>query len=320
LPVARYPWTTGSEQPPRSRNLAYPSVMLDDLHGPLLDDLVRRRGVVMLVGAPDTGKSTLARRLLTAALAAGRTAAYVDADIDQTTTGPPACVGLKVLREQADLDSMHEADALQFVGSIGVDPVVLQQVVATASLVDAAREAAELVVVDTTGAISGIVGQTLKYHKMEVCRPDVVVALQRGAELEPLVGLLRRFFSADVEIAGVDPGTRPSSPEDRRAHRAKSFAAAFGGPLQRWRVRSTVFAPTLPAGLDLARLHGVLVGLQDGSGSCLGLGALEHEDSVLRVVTNKGDDMRGLRLGSLRIDLDTFDVERVRLRELMFGI
>jgi polynucleotide 5'-kinase involved in rRNA processing len=305
---------------PTSRNLPYPCPMSDDLHGPLLDDLVRRRGVVMLVGAPDTGKSTLARRLLTAALAAGKTAAYVDADIDQTTTGPPACVGLKVIRDQADLEALHEPDALQFVGSIGADPVVLQQVVATATLVEAARDAADLVVVDTTGAISGIVGQTLKYHKMEVCRPEVVVALQRGAELEPLVGLLRRFFSADVEIAAVDRRLQPASPEDRMAHRTKAFAAAFAEPLHRWRVRNTVFAPTVPAGLDLVRLHGVLVGLQDGTGTCLGLGALEHDDGVLRVVTNAGDGMRGLRLGSLRIDLDTFDVERVRLRELMFGI
>lgn len=294
--------------------------MRDDIHGPLLDDLVRRRGVVMLVGAPDTGKSSFARRLVTAAVSAGKTAAYVDADIDQTTTGPPACTGLKVIRDQSDLDELDRADTLRFVGSIGADPVVLQQVVATATLVDLARADADLIVVDTTGAISGIVGQSLKYHKMEVCRPDVVVALQRGAEIEPLVGMLRRFFTADVETAGVDPSLRPLSPEERRAHRAKAFAAAFAQPLHRWRVRNTVFAPTLPAGLDLSRLHGVLVGLHDGAGSCLGLGVLEHEEGILRVVTNTGDGMRGLRLGSLRIDLDTFDVERVRLRELMFGV
>lgn len=294
--------------------------MRDDTHGPLLDDLVRRRGVVMIVGAPDTGKSSFARRLVTAAVSAGKTAAYVDADIDQTTTGPPACTGLKVIRDQTDLDELDRADTLRFVGSIGADPVVLQQVVATATLVDLARAGADLIVVDTTGAISGIVGQSLKYHKMEVCRPDVVVGLQRGAEIEPLVGMLRRFFTADVETVRVDPSLRPLSPEERRAHRAKAFAAAFAQPLHRWRVRNTVFAPTLPAGLDLSRLHGVLVGVQDGSGRCLGLGALEHDHDVLRVVTNTGDGMRGLRLGSLRIDLSTFDIERVRLRELMFGI
>lgn len=273
----------------------------------------------MLVGGPDTGKSTFARHLLATALAAGKTAAYVDADIDQTTVGPPTCVGVKVIRHQADLEDLTTADRLQFVGAIDPDGVVLQQVVATAALVDGVRSDVDLVVIDTTGAIGGVGGQTLKYHKMELCRPDVVVGLQRGAELEPLVGMLRRFFSADVEIAPVDPEVRPANPETRRAHRAKAFAAAFAEPLQRWRVRSTVFAPTLPEGLDLDRLHGVVVGLQDGVGACLGLGVLEHEADNLKVVTNHGDGMRGLRLGSLRLDLDTFEVRRVRLREVMFG-
>lgn len=294
--------------------------MPDDIHGPLLDDLARRRGVVMLLGAPDTGKTSFAKRLLAAGLAAGKVMAYVDADTDQTTTGPPTCTGLKLVGSQADLDDLATADRLHFVGSIGAEGVVLQQVVATAALVEAARAEADLTVVDTTSTISGIVGQTLKYHTMELVRPEVVVGLQRGAELEPVIGMLRRFFSADVETAPIDPGVLPASPEARRAHRAKRLAAAFAAPLQRWRVRETVFAPTLPAGLDPAKLDRVVVGLQDGSGRCLGLGALEYEDTTLRVVTNSGDDMRGLRLGSVRIDLDTYNLERFRLRELMFGI
>jgi polynucleotide 5'-kinase involved in rRNA processing len=292
----------------------------DHLHTPLIDDLVRRRGVVLLVGAPDTGKSTFARRLLGAAVAAGVSAGYVDADIDEPTCGPPACVGLHWVRRATDLADLRRADALEFVGSINPEDVVLEQVVATAKLVELARAEADLVVIDTTGAISGVVGQTLKYHKMELCRPDVVVGLQRGGELEPLVGMLRRFFNGAVELTGADPEVRPASPEDRRARRAAAFASAFAAPLERWRVRPTVFAPTLPAGLDLARLARVLVGLMDGSGRCRGLGVLEHEDGILRVLTNTGEDMRGLRLGSLTIDLSTWDVHRVGLNEVMFGL
>ena len=155
---------------------------------------------------------------------------------------------------------------------------------------------------------------------MELCRPDVVIGLQRGAELDPLVGMLRRFFSADVEVAPIDPEVRPPSPDGRRAARTKAFEAAFAGPLQRWRVRSTVFAPTLPAGLDLSRLDGVLVGLQDGTGWCLGLGVLEYDGEALVVLTNAGEGMRGLRLGSLAIDLATMEPHRLRLRDLMFGL
>ena len=294
--------------------------MTGDIHAPLIDDLARRRGVIMLIGAPDTGKTTFARRLITAGLGAGKVMAFVDADTDQSTVGPAACAGLRIIESQRDLDTLEEPDVLQFIGSVVADEVVLQQVVATATLVEHARARADLVVVDTSGTISGVIGQTLKYHTAELCRPDVVVGLQHGAEIEPLVGMLKRFFTAEVETAAVDPEVRAASPEDRRAHRAKSFAAAFAGPLQTWRVRNTVFAPTLPAGLDLSRLEGVLVGVQDGSGGCLGLGALGYEDDTLKVITNSGDGMRGLRLGSVRIDLETFDVSRVRLRELMFGV
>jgi polynucleotide 5'-hydroxyl-kinase GRC3/NOL9 len=291
-----------------------------DAHAGLIDDLVRRRGVVMLIGSPDTGKTTFARRLIRAAVAAGRTVGFIDADTDQSTIGPPACTGLAFIESEADLDGRIEAERLQFVGAIVPERVILQQVVATAVLVGEARERADLVVVDTSGTVSGVTGQTLKYHKMELCRPDVVVGFQRGAEIEPLVGMLRRFFTAEVEVAPVDPDVRPSSPEDRRAARAKAFAEAFAEPLQRWRVRNTVFAPTLPPGLDLGRLDGVLVGLQDGSGRCLGLGVLEHEDDSLKVVTNRGEGMRGLWLGSLRLELDTFDLHRVQLGDVIFGV
>ncbi len=290
------------------------------IHDAIVDDLVRLRGVVMLVGGADTGKTSLAKRVMQEAVAAGRTVAFVDSDVGQTTVGPPACAALKWVREQSDLDNLAAADEMRFVGSVTPEGVVLQHVVATSALVDAARAEADLVLVDTTGAISGVVGQTLKYHKMELCQPDVVVAMQRGAEMEPLVGMLRRFFMGRVELTGVDPRIVPISPEDRRAHRTKSFAEAFHPELQRWRVRPTVFAPTLPAGLDMKRLDRMLVGLQDEAGRCRGLGALEFEDETLRVITNGGEEMRGLRLGSLRIDMDTFATERVRLKAVMFGL
>ena len=104
------------------------------------------------------------------------------------------------------------------------------------------------------------------------------------------------------------------------AMRAKRFAEELAPPLQPWRVRNTVFAPTLPPGLDPTRLDHMLVGLQDGEGNCLGLGVLAEEDGVLRVLTNRGEGMRGLRLGSLKIDPEEFTVTPVRLREVMFGL
>ncbi len=289
-------------------------------HERLVAELLDRRGVVMLTGATDTGKTSFARQLLAGAVEGGIAAAYVDADVGQTTVGPPTCVGLRWLSRPSDLIDLTGFDDLRFVGSIAPNRFVLQQVVATASLVDVARERADLIVIDTTGIVSGVSGQTLKYHKAELCRPSTVVALQRGGEMEPIVGMLRRFFSADVQVTGVHADVVPVSPEQRSAHRTKRFAQALGAPLERWRVRSTVFAPTLPAGLDQSRLDSMLVGVHDGTGRCLGLGVLAYEDDTLRVMTNVTEGMVGLRLGSLRIDLDTFTTEHVNLREVMFGL
>jgi polynucleotide 5'-hydroxyl-kinase GRC3/NOL9 len=59
---------------------------------------------VMLIGAIDTGKTTMARRIVGTAVEAGRTVGYVDADIGNSSIGPPSCVSLKVVRNEADLE------------------------------------------------------------------------------------------------------------------------------------------------------------------------------------------------------------------------
>ena len=63
----------------------------------------------MMTGATDTGKTSLARQLLHAAVDQGMVAAYVDADVGQTTVGPPTCVGLRWLRMRDDLEDLTGA-------------------------------------------------------------------------------------------------------------------------------------------------------------------------------------------------------------------
>lgn len=276
--------------------------------------------VSMLIGGLDTGKTTVALQAVRHALAAGRRPVLVDADVGISTVGPPACVGMKVFSQPEDFDRLHQPDALHFVGTITPSRLVLQHVVATAAMVDRARQLGGPVIIDTTAAVTGVAGETLKYHKTELCRPAKVLALQRGEELEPVVGMLRRFLGVEVITAPIDPAVIPTSADDRVRQRAKQFAAALTPPLDRWKVRPTVFAPTLPAGLDLERLHHVLVGVQDATGGCLGLGVLTHEDHTLRVMTNVGEGMTGLRLGSMRLNLETYVPTMISLREVMFGV
>lgn len=292
--------------------------MADQIYEELARE-VSRTDVAMLIGGVDTGKTTLGLLSARMALTAGRTVAFVDADVGNTTVGPPACVGLKVLKSLDDLEDIHTPDFLHFVGTITPSRLVLQQVVATAAMVDLAKQHADLVIVDTTAVASGVAGESLKYHKTELVRPDKVVVLQRGGEMEPIVGMLRRFLGVDVTVAPSDPNVMPVSPDERAARRQDAFRRALMAPLERWKVRPTVFAPTLPVGLNLDRLQDVVVGIQNETGGCLGIGILDCDNEGLRVATAVGDGMRGLRLGSMRLDPDSMEIQLLSLRDVMFG-
>ncbi len=294
--------------------------MAGRVYGALRDRMVGVTGVVMLIGAAETGKTTLSKLLILDALDAGLSVAFVDGDVASTIAGPPACVGVKYIETPADLDPQVPPAEMRFVGSISPQGVVLPHVVAVARLVEAARSQADLVIVDTTSVVGGVVGQTLKYHLWELTQPNLGIALQRGEELEPIIGMLRRFLSAKITTAEPPNDATPPSPMERQLRQSEAFRQALAAPLPRWRVQTTVFAPTLPEEFDLDRLDGMLVGVQDDEGRCLGLGVVESTGGVLRVATHLGEEMRGLRLGSLRVDLETFTTQRVRLRQLIFGI
>lgn len=277
-------------------------------------------GVVMVIGDSETGKTTLARMLLRDAVANGRTVAFVDGDVAASTVGPVGCAGMKVVSSIEDCDLLGAPDELRFVGAVEPNGVVLPHVVAVTALIDIAKEKAELVICDTTGVVTGVVGQTLKYHLVELAQPALVIAIRRGEELDPVIAMLRRFLSARVAEVDLSEDLLSGSPSDRQDTRADALRKNLGDDPPRWRVQTTVFAPTLPDGFDLSRLAGMLVGVQDERGRCLGLGVLEHVDGTVKVATKYGDEMRGLRLGSIRVDLETFATSRVRLRELIFGV
>lgn len=285
--------------------------------------LLANPGVVFLLGGIDTGKTTFGVELARRATEAGIAAAIVDTDIVQSTVGPPTTVGLKLCGTPEDFsrESLRVADGLGFVGSTVPKGHLLPLVANAAKLVTRARAAgAKLIVVDTTSLVSGIYGQSLKFFKMDLVGPDYTVAFERGGELEPLVGIAQRFVPGEVVEIEVSPDARIRPVDERITFREEQFAAYFAVGTSRWRVKPTVFMPTLPPDFDLALLDGLVVGMEDGRGSCVGIGVLEHDpnEDLLRMVSPVTEGVRGLRLGSVRIDTSGQSRGPVDLRQL-FG-
>jgi polynucleotide 5'-kinase involved in rRNA processing len=223
-------------------------------------------------------------------------------------------------REELRRESLVKADQMSFAGSTSPQGHVLALVVGTRLMVDRARErGAELVVVDTTGLVTGVYAQVLKYQKVALLQPDLIIGLERGAELEPLLGIVRRFFAAEVITLPVHPDVVPTSVEQRALNREDALRRYFAEPLQRWRVKPTVFMPALPALFDLRVLDRLLVGLSDGKGGCLGIGYLEYleGEGAVRLISPVPEGPKALILGSVRLE-EGFRARRVDLRNL-FG-
>lgn len=156
----------------------------------IVEKLQLNKITALLVGASDTGKSTLARFFIESLLKNGKTVCLLDADIGQSTIGPPATVSLKFYRNLDDLKS-SSPDYMSFIGVFNPSKRIPHILRSIKVLFDIVKDRSSMpIIVDTTGLVSGDIGFYLKTSKIKLIRPDYVIALQRDRELEHLLSAM----------------------------------------------------------------------------------------------------------------------------------
>ena len=186
----------------------------------------RQGGTLLLLGAVDSGKSTLAAILAAGAWEAGRVTAVVDADVGQASIGPPTCVSLGWVRSEIERLEELDLEALDFVGSPSPMGHLLQCATSAAAMVAAARRAgAETIVVDTTGLIAGSAGRALKSAKTRLVEAEVLVALQAEEEVEHLVAPYRHRSRPRVLRLSQSRKVKQRGREERTARRQARLGA-----------------------------------------------------------------------------------------------
>jgi polynucleotide 5'-hydroxyl-kinase GRC3/NOL9 len=195
-----------------------------------LERAAARPQTIALVGGPDTGKTTFALALGNRLAGEGARVALVDADVGQSSVGPPGTVGLALFHQPVAAASELRPAGLAFVGDVAPDTNLLAVALGTASLARrAAERGAQWVVVDTSGLVSGRLGERLKLAKLHALQPAVTLVFRRGGDLERLVTLLGDAGAGEVLSVIPAPGVRRKSPPYRRAQRERLWARAFHG-------------------------------------------------------------------------------------------
>lgn len=269
-------------------------------------DLADQRGTVLIIGASDSGKSTLARYLFQMWCRQGRPAAYLDGDVGQSTLGLPTTMTV-ALASAPDDDRFPPQGprASYFVGATTPRGHMLPTVIGAYRLQQKALAwGAEVVVVDTTGLVDPAEGgKALKQWKIELLMPSVVIGLQRRRELEPILWPLRRSGQVRCIELPVSPHAVERPREVRIARRRERLAAYFEA------ARPHLLEFKRLAVYDLERLAvGTLLAFQDAEGLALGLGVVEETDRLggTAIVRTPLPDLAGVcsvRLGGARWDL-----------------
>jgi polynucleotide 5'-hydroxyl-kinase GRC3/NOL9 len=230
--------------------------------------------ITLVLGATDTGKSTLVTSLAVALVAAGHAVGVVDADLGQSDVGPPTTVGLGRVRGPIERLADAELIGLEFLGVTSPARCMRETADATARLVRRGLESGcDRVLVDTSGLVEGPFGLALKRQKIDRVTPDVLVALQRADECEPILRLYaNRPRPRIVRLAAA--ATRRRSAAARRLARHRALQAHLAGAVPVTLDLTRVPARVAPAmrGLTVVDVDGALVGLDDADGRTLGLG------------------------------------------------
>lgn len=199
-----------------------------------LAEASRLGGVCLVLGGADSGKSTFCAILANRARPDGPVA-VVDADTGQSDLGPPAAVGMGML--SGPISSLEEIPlgGMYFVGLTSPVGHLLPVTVGTALMAEqASQQGARLVIVNTSGLVTGPVAAALKGAKIDLLRPASLVALQRTDELEGLLGPYRSFSRPRIFRLGAAAAVTAKNNAQRRARREQRFQQhlAKGEPVE----------------------------------------------------------------------------------------
>ncbi len=284
-------------------------------------DLLKRlpaAGRIIVIGPSDAGKTTLCRWLLSKLPAESRPA-LVDCDPGQSRVGPPGCVAWRFAGTND-----HEFFFVGDTTPATTPATALAQSVRCAWAAEAAD--ARLVLVDTSGYISGRGGLELKCGKLELLstarhQPQVIM-IGDSPEIRRLLAAWRNDDRLVIHRLPHSDHLRQKTREQRTAWRVERWTEQFAGldlrriSLQGKALSGLPTASELQARkLSFADLPGLLLGFHDRERRGLCLGLLQSLDlrgqELLARAPKQAEDAPGLQFGLLRLTPEGQELGRI---------
>jgi len=248
-----------------------------DLEERITESLLSPRSKsIMLLGGPDTGKTALAAIVADLLSKKGR-AGVLDLDMGQAHIGPPSTIAWGLVEGGFKRWEEIKAEGFYFTGALSPPGNMLPSLTGAKLLMESAQAKCPKLIIDTTGLVTGPIGRLYKQYKIDLLRPDVVLAVQKNDELEHIISPYTLMRSPVIIRLKPSTLTRIKGIPRRAGFRAERFRAYFEG--------SRVFEVDMNrCGVRYTRdggeeeLEGRLLSFRDHAGSDICLGVIEKAD------------------------------------------
>lgn len=234
--------------------------------------LSSRARSIMLLGGADAGKTTLAEHLADLLSKKGRVG-ILDLDMGQSHIGPPTTLGWGLLEGGFSSWEKIKAEEIYFTGALSPPGNMLPSIAGAKLLMESAIKKCPKLIIDTTGLIAGPLGRIYKQYKIDLLKPDLILAVQTKDELEHIIGPYALMKRPRIMRLKASPLAIGKGITRRTEHRSERFGAYFKD--------SRLFEVDLNCvGVRYTRddddeLEGRLVSFRDGSGRDICLGVIE---------------------------------------------
>jgi polynucleotide 5'-hydroxyl-kinase GRC3/NOL9 len=230
-----------------------------------------QKGICLILGASDTGKTTLAMALAKYALSSGPVG-IIDADVGQSHIGPPGTVGWALVdNPQVDFSRLT-VGGISFVGDVTPVGHLLQLTAAITQCTRRVSKKANLIIIDTPGFVHGPAAAALWWTVQQILQPELILAVQRDNELSDILAGLQGL-DLRLELVSSPSQIRLKSPQDRRSYRQKRFNEYFQNSCV-YNIDLSDIAVQPRRNLTGKNLTGRVAALRDGRGVDVAMGLI----------------------------------------------
>jgi len=189
------------------------------------------KGLVLIIGDSNTGKSTLARYLYRKLSVQDQDKAvfFLDGDPGQSFLGPPTTINISNFLDKTNSSKLPELTRRYFIGSISPRGHLLQMIVGISKLLEQIPNPESSVIIhDTTGMVKPALGGfALKTAIIDLLEPETLIVIQRSIELAGLILPYKLSGRTKIIELNVSGFVNIRDREERKKYRKRKFREYF---------------------------------------------------------------------------------------------